>query len=151
MTEIRALQAGDERLLANVAPGVFDNPVDPDLAREFLADPRHHIAVAIDNGAVVGFASGVHYIHPDKRPELWINEVGVAPTYQGRGLGKAVVLGLLEVGRKYGCVSAWVLTDEGNTAAKALYVSAGGSLGMDHEAHGAATIGYSFSLAPNQA
>ena len=77
--EIRVLRQGDEAVLANVAPEVFDNPIDPQMTAEFLADPRHHIAVAIDGGVVVGFASGVHYVHPDKRPELWINEVGVAP------------------------------------------------------------------------
>src|SRR5437773_1610012 len=47
---------------------------------------------------VVGFASGVHYIHPDKPPELWINEVALAPTRRRRGLGTAVLKSLFEVG-----------------------------------------------------
>ena len=34
---------------------------------------------------------GVHYVHPDKAPELWVNEVSIAPAYRGRGLGKAVM------------------------------------------------------------
>ena len=56
---------------------------------EFLADSRHHLAVAVDEGRVVGMASAVHYVHPDKPPELWINEVGVAPTHRGLGIGRA--------------------------------------------------------------
>jgi len=52
--EIRVLKRGDENILTNVAADVFDNPVDAGLTREFLEDPRHHIAVAIDDGTVVG-------------------------------------------------------------------------------------------------
>ncbi len=80
--EIRVLKRGDDDVLMNVAADVFDNPVDAGLTREFLEDPRHHIAVAIDDGRVVGFASAVHYVHPDKPPQMWINEVAVAPTHR---------------------------------------------------------------------
>lgn len=58
------------------------NPIDPTWSAEFLRDPRHHIAVAIEDGVVVGIASGVHYLHPDKPPELFVNEVGVAPAFR---------------------------------------------------------------------
>jgi ribosomal protein S18 acetylase RimI-like enzyme len=142
---IKVLQSGDEQVLTTVAPEVFDNPVDPDLTRAFLADPRHHIAVAIDNGQVVGFASGVHYIHPDKPPELWINEVGVAPSHHRRGLGRQVVDALLDVGRAHHCHSAWVLTDRTNTAALALYRSAGGVEGEGGLS--AQMVGFDFTLA----
>jgi aminoglycoside 6'-N-acetyltransferase I len=84
--EIKVLGRGDDAVLNRVAPDVFDHPIDPQLTREFLQDPRHHLAVAIDDSLVVGFASGVHYIHPDKPPQLWINEVAVAPDYRRRGL-----------------------------------------------------------------
>lgn len=52
--EIKVLQRGDDSILTNVAAEVFDNPIDPELTREFFEDPRHHIAVAIDDGVVVG-------------------------------------------------------------------------------------------------
>jgi aminoglycoside 6'-N-acetyltransferase I len=144
--EIKVLQHGDEIILMNVAPEVFDNPIDPQLTREFLEDPRHHIAVAIDNGLVVGFASGVHYIHPDKPPELWINEVGLAPTHRRRGLGKGVLKALFEVGRAQNCTVAWVLTYRTNVAAMALYSSVGGIKGVDHSGPSKAMLGYSFAL-----
>lgn len=129
MFTIKTLTINDLDLLMNAAEDVFDNPVDENFAREFLNDPRHHIVVAISEGVIVGFVSAVHYIHPDKPPELWINEVGVAPPHQGRGVGKAIMKGMLQLGRNLSCKNAWVLTDRGNEPANRLYKSAGGQVG----------------------
>lgn len=124
---IRVLRRGDEGVLDRVAPDVFDDPLDARATAEFLADPRHHLAVAIEDGVVIGFISAVHYVHPDKpQPELWINEVGVAPAAQGRGIGKALLAEVLRMGREAGCAEAWVLTDRSNAAAMHLYASLGG-------------------------
>jgi aminoglycoside 6'-N-acetyltransferase I len=124
--DIRDLGPGDERVLRRVAPGVFDHDVDPALAAEFLRDPRHHLVVAVEDGLVVGFASGVHYVHPDKPAELWINEVGVAPTHQRQGLGKRLLQALFARGRALGCREAWVLTSPANGPAVRLYEAVGG-------------------------
>lgn len=124
--EVVMLRAGDEAVLADVADDVFDEPVDASLVAEFLNDPRHHIAVARYAGRVIGFASAVHYLHPDKPTELWINEVGVAPAYQGKGVGKRLLAALLEAGGQAGCGKAWVLTHRSNKAACGLYRSVGG-------------------------
>jgi aminoglycoside 6'-N-acetyltransferase I len=143
--KVRVLQRNDESILSNVAPEVFDNPIDPNFAREFLQDPRHHIAVAIDDGVVIGFASGVHYVHPDKEPEMWINEVGVAPTHRRRGVAREVLVALLQVARSRNCSNAWVLTDESNEAAVALYTSLGGIEGAESNTGLSERIlGYSF-------
>jgi len=126
--EIRLLRSGDEPLLDRIAPEVFDDPIQPLAAREFLADPRHHLAVALAGGLVVGFASGMHYVHPDKpHPEFWVNEVGVSPAYQSQGIGKALMRALLETARELGCAEAWVLTERDNAHAMRLYQTLGGS------------------------
>lgn len=131
--EIRILHAGDEPVLDRVAADVFDHPINPQAAREFLGDPRHRLAVATDDGAVVGFVSGVVYVHPDKpTPELWINEVGVAPSHQGRGIARRLLEFTLEDARASGCGEAWVLTDRTNQAAMRLYESGGGEASGDH-------------------
>jgi len=127
MTQIKILGPSDFQVLSNIADGVFDDPIVPDSAQEFLSDPRHRLVVALDNDMVVGFVSSVIYVHPDKTaPELWINEVGVAPTHQGQGIGKMLTQGTLEEAKRSGCSEAWVLTDRGNLAAMALYKSVGG-------------------------
>ena len=125
---IKVLRANDEALLAAIGRNVFDDALDPRATREFLTDPRHHLVVAVENGVVIGFASAVHYVHPDKlSPELWINEVGVASTHRRRGVGKSILESLLSLGRELGCAEAWVLTDRGNHAAMRLYATSGGS------------------------
>ncbi len=145
--QIRVLGHGDDIILTRVAPGVFDNPVVPELVAEFLADKRHHIAVAIDDGLVIGFASGVHYVHPDKGPELWINEIAIAATHRRRGLGKAVLQALLDVGRSLHCTEAWVLTDRSNPIAMSFYLSLGGIEGVGDAGPDKPIVGYSFALA----
>jgi GNAT superfamily N-acetyltransferase len=124
--EIKVLGPQDAGVLRHVAPGVFDDPINVRRAEEFLADSRHHLVVAVDEGLVVGFVSAVHYVHPDKPlPELWINEVGVTATHRGRGLGTRLLRSLFDVARVLGCAEAWVLTDRANTAAMRLYPAAG--------------------------
>lgn len=124
--EVRVLAAGDEKLLEHVAPGVFDRPLRPDRARALLGDRRHHLVVALDGDRVVGMASGLDYLHPDKPAELWIDELGVAPSHRGRGIGRRLLEALLEIGRTAGCEQAWVLTERGNRLARRLYRAAGG-------------------------
>ena len=140
MFTVKVLSDSDLSLLMNVAEEVFDNPVDEKLAQEFLNDPRHHIVVAISDGIVIGFASALHYVHPDKPAELWIDEVGVSPAHQNKGVGKAIMNELLRLGKQLGCVTAWVLTDRTNAPANGLYKSAGGEIAEGD------TIMYEFNL-----
>lgn len=123
---IRVLGPDDTAVLEQVAVDVFDNEVDPRWSAEFLADPRHHLAVALDDGQAVGMASAVHYVHPDKPPELWINEVAVAPSHHHRGIGRQLLDALFARGRTLGCQEAWVLTEQNNAAARGLYGAVGG-------------------------
>jgi ribosomal protein S18 acetylase RimI-like enzyme len=123
---IRILQPADADLLTRLAPGVFDKTVDLKRTAEFLSDPRHHLAVAIDNDQIIGFISAVDYIHPDKPRELWINELAVAPSHQAQGIGKQLLRAILDLARKLGCREAWVLTDRDNPRAMRLYSSLAG-------------------------
>ena len=70
-------------------------------------------------------ASGVHYVHPDKAPELWINEVAVASTHHNLGIGRRLVATLVAHGESIGCDEAWVLTSPDNEPAKRMYRAAG--------------------------
>jgi aminoglycoside 6'-N-acetyltransferase I len=124
--DIRMLGPGDDAVLERVAPGVFDDDIGADTTREFLDDPRHHIAVAIEDGVVVGFVSSVHYVHPDKARELWINEVAVAERFRKQGIARALMDATLANARALGCTEAWVLTNRPNESAMNLYARSGG-------------------------
>ncbi|MEO5930671.1 MAG: GNAT family N-acetyltransferase [Candidatus Kapaibacterium sp.] len=129
--EIRQLGPEDAAMLDTAPPGdVFDNRVDNSAANDFLADPRNRMVAAIDDGVVVGMVSAALHIHPDRpRPELWIDEVGVAPSHHRRGIGRRMMLAMLDIARECGCGEAWVLTHRSNAAAMGLY----DSLGVDTE------------------
>jgi len=123
--EIRLLGPNDAAVLDRCAEDVFDNAVSPRLADEFLSDARHHLVVAIDDGLVVGMATAIHYINPDKPPQLFISEVGVSSSHRSRGIGRAMLDSLVRRATELGCTEAWVLTDRDNVAARRMYESAG--------------------------
>lgn len=125
---IKMLGTGDKGVLQSVASDVFDDPIDFAAVAEFLADPRHHIVVAIDDGIVVGFVSAVHYVHPDKsKPELWINEVSVAVSHQRQGIARRMMQEIRQAAVRLGCSGMWVLTHRSNKPAMRLYGSCGGT------------------------
>ena len=128
---VRLLEDGDQGLLGRVAPEVFDHAVDPLLADAFLRDPRHHLVGAIADDRLVGFVSALDYWHPDKPRELWINEVGVAPAWQHRGVGTRLLQTTIEHARSLGCVNVWVLTEPDNARALGLYRKVGGQSGTN--------------------
>lgn len=115
--------ATDAHLFDRVAEAVFDAAISPESLALFLQDDRHHLAVATTDELVIGIVSAVDYIHPDKARELWINEVGVAPMWRGKGLAKQLMSAMIDHGRATGCSEAWVLTEPDNLAANALYRS----------------------------
>ena len=138
--QVRLLGPQDAGLLLAADPELFDRPVKEHWTREFLDDPRHHVAVATADGLVVGSATAVHYIHPDQPPTLFVIEVAVATAHQRAGLAKRLLQALFAHGRSLGCADAWVGTEADNLAARALYKSAGGALDQD------AFVTYSFDL-----
>jgi ribosomal protein S18 acetylase RimI-like enzyme len=123
--EVRRLGPGDEDAV-HVARTIFDHRPDPRATRRFLADPTHHLLVAYDADAPVGFVTGVELTHPDKGTEMFLYELGVDEAARGRGVGRTLVRALAGVAREAGCYDMWVLADAGNAAARATYASAGG-------------------------
>ncbi|MDX1480374.1 MAG: GNAT family N-acetyltransferase [Woeseiaceae bacterium] len=118
--------AAKRALLEHVADEVFDHAIDPQALSAFLDDPRHLLVVAVSADVVVGMASAFEYFHPDKRPQIFINEVGVAPDYRRRGIGRQLVAMLLDAGRERGCVYAWLGTAADNAEGRACFGSVPG-------------------------
>ncbi|MFS4468695.1 GNAT family N-acetyltransferase [Maribacter sp. 2210JD10-5] len=129
---IRLANNEDLEKLIVVGDALFDYPIKEKSAIAFLNSKRHHMAIALDNEKVVGMASGVHYVHPDKMPSLFIDEVGVLETHQNKGIGRSLVKFLNEHGKSLGCSSSWVLTDTDNVAAQKMYTASGGKKAPQH-------------------
>jgi ribosomal protein S18 acetylase RimI-like enzyme len=118
---ITRLGPGDEVLLADIAEGVFDETVRPELAKRFLETPHYRLVVARDGDRVVGMATGFTHFHPDKDEEFFVNELGVADAYRRRGIGPALMKAILAEARAMGAEIAWVGTERENHPALALY------------------------------
>jgi ribosomal protein S18 acetylase RimI-like enzyme len=123
---IRLATIDDLPALQGAGDQLFDYPIKPNRAIEFLKDERHHLVLAYHGDVIVGMASGLHYVHPDKDPELFVNEVSVLDEFQGRGVGRKLIKFLVEYGRELGCKEAWVATEKSNIAAQKAYLAAGG-------------------------
>ena len=119
--EIRQLVSGDEGVLDKVAPGVFDEPVRPDLTRRFLATPNYRIFVALDGDLVVGMVTGFTHFHPDKDEEFFVNELGVDDGFRRRGIGEQLLRTILAEAKAMGCEDAWLGTEHTNAEAIGLY------------------------------
>ena len=129
---IHLITSANASLLGRVDADVFDNPVQPALVEAFLANPANVLVVAVAEETVIGMASGIAYVHPDKPLQMFVNEVGVAERFRRRGIGKELVRALLDQARELGCAEAWVATEVGNAAARALYATLGGEEDPEH-------------------
>ena len=123
--EIRRLRKGDEELVISAA-SLFDDPPEGGETARFLDDPLHYLLIALLRGSPAGFASGTRIFHPDKSPQMFLNELGVAEHARNLGVGQALVRELGRIAREDGCAEMWVLTLPDNAPALAAYAKAGG-------------------------
>jgi L-amino acid N-acyltransferase YncA len=129
---IHRLGAEDLNVLDRVDDNVFDHPVQRELAACYLRDSNKLLLVAMRDGVVIGMASAIACVHPDKALQLFINEVGVAGRWQGQGIGKKLLQGLLQRGRMMGCIEARATAEEDNLAVRALCDAARGLQQLGH-------------------
>ena len=123
--EIIRVDAKDAGALTTVAEDVFDAPFDAMLLAAYLSDPRHMMVLALSEGVVIGQARSIIHLSPDQAPELYIDNMGVAPDRLREGIGGRLLDARLAWGRERGCDYAWLGTETDNAAARALYESRG--------------------------
>jgi len=118
---IRRMTEADAAAFDNIAPDVFDEPIDPQRLATYLATPGHLMLLAFDADLVVGQCAGVVHRHPDKSTELYVDELGTASTHRRQGIGRALLEAIFAWGSELGCKEAWLGTELDNEAANALY------------------------------
>jgi ribosomal protein S18 acetylase RimI-like enzyme len=129
---VRLAGPGDEPEVARFQ-AAFDGPLLPDETARLLSDDRHLLLLGYIDSRPAGFVSGVEVFHPDKHPELFLNEIAVMEETRRRGLARALIEELKRLAERRGCVTIWVLTDEENEAAMSLYLSTGGRWDGQHQ------------------
>jgi ribosomal protein S18 acetylase RimI-like enzyme len=123
--DIRILAPGDEDLLVRAVELADEGPLSARRASAFLAEPDLVNVVAVDGGEPVGFIYG-HVLRRYEATSFFIYSVDVAPSHQRRGIAKAMLATLSELGTSGRWDEMFVLTNASNPAAMALYASAGG-------------------------
>ena len=91
-----------------------------------LKDSRSHFLVAAMKGTPVGF---IHFMIRQtilhRSPSGLIDELVVATDYQGKGIGKQLVLATIERCRQLGCCEVEVSTERTNVKARKFYRKCG--------------------------
>ena len=109
------------------ASSLFGAPPDDDAVRAYLASPTDHLFIAYLAGRPAGFARAHELRRLDGlRPKLMLYEIGTAPRFRRRGVGRALVEAAKELGRARNATLMFVITSSRNTAAMRLYASTGG-------------------------
>ena len=118
---IHQLSLENAGLLANVDPDVFDHEIRQDMLAAYLSDPRHAMFVAVEDGMVVGQVRGNVHLQPDRASDLYLDNLGTAPSHQRRGIATQLVLALTAWGKAQGCTYVWLATETDNTGAILFY------------------------------
>ncbi|WP_112322687.1 GNAT family N-acetyltransferase [Oceanibium sediminis] len=118
---ITQISSRNRALLDQVAETVFDGPLKPHHIDALLADPAQRLFVACERGVVIGQAKAVIHRHADKAPSLFIDELGVTPSQQRRGIASALVAAVMTLARNIGCAEVWLATEPENDPANLFY------------------------------
>ena len=120
---IHHITPANTALFDNVDPDVFDHPIDPARLAAYVADPLHAMFVAVEEGRVVAHIRGIVHLQPDRASDLYIDNLGTAPSHQRRGIAARLMRALLAWGEAQGCTYAWVATEIENDQAHGFYAA----------------------------
>jgi len=88
---------------------------------------KHEAVLACrTDGKIAGVVCTAVYGYESKGgPIAWVREVAVLPEYQGRGIGRALIESALQYGIERGAVCSFLMADDCNAGAIALYKKLG--------------------------
>ena len=115
--------------LAAELDAMFDEGVswDAEQGQRFLAHPDTLLLVARWDGEACGFLSAYRLQRFDRRgAEVLLYEIGVGEPFQRRGVGRALVEEAKRWVAEVGADELWVMMEDDNAPARALYAATGG-------------------------
>jgi aminoglycoside 3-N-acetyltransferase I len=119
MTTVRRLRPGDEDVVARLA----ERPPQTAL----LDEDSTIFLVAFEGGDPIAFVLAYQLPRRDgDEAILLVYEVGVTEAHRRRGVAKGLLAELARIARELGVREGFVLADQDNDAANALYASQGG-------------------------
>lgn len=118
---ITPVSRASQLLGSKIAADVFDAPLHEARLRAFLADARHFMVIAIEQDLVVGQARAIVHLHPDEPDELYIDNLGVSPGHQRRGIARKLMQALFDWGKERGCIELWLGTEGDNESGLGFY------------------------------
>ena len=121
-TTIKRLKPGDETILEFLAlhdsdfdlddRGEPSQPLEPEMAKQFLENPGVFCWVAVDDGEVIGFLQcNSLSLRSGKGLELLLYEIGVHHAWRRRGIGRALLDQMERWMRENDIDTVWVLAD----------------------------------------
>ena len=116
-------------VLAAELDALFDEGMiwDSQEGQRFLRTPDTLLLVARWDGEICGFLTAYRLQRFDRRrAEVLLYEIGVQEPFQRRGAGRALIEEAKRWTAEVGADELWVLTDDANTPARALYSTTGG-------------------------
>jgi GNAT superfamily N-acetyltransferase len=91
-----------------------------------FSDPARYLLLALEADRVVGSLSGFAVRHPHRcEPQFLLYEIDVRPECQNRGIGQALVERFIMEAKAAGAFEVWVLTNQSNQSAMAMYAHCG--------------------------
>jgi ribosomal protein S18 acetylase RimI-like enzyme len=118
-----------DAFLAAELDAMFDEGIswDAEQGRRFLAHPDTLLLVARWHGEACGFLTAYRLQRFDRRgAEVLLYEIGVLEPFQRRGVGRALVEEAKRWAVDMGADELWVMTEDDNVPARALYAATGG-------------------------
>ena len=124
---IERLGPEDAERAAEAIRALHEEAASIDHLRRWLGGEERHLLVAYEGERAVGLAYGFELPRVKRDASaMLMYEIDVAEDRRGRGIGRALMEEFRRVCGERGTDSMWLLTDDSNKPAMALYRGAGG-------------------------